>query len=63
MSNIHSAIQALFPNLLPIWAHLLTVVVIALVVLLALYKITAPPKSAKLDGRSGRSPPGARWTP
>ncbi|MDR3064420.1 MULTISPECIES: sulfate ABC transporter permease subunit CysW [Comamonas] len=61
MSSIHAAIQALFPNLLPIWAHLFTVVGIALVVLVALYKITAPPQAARLEKMTTTEPRWVRW--
>ena len=61
MLQIHAAIQALFPNLLPIWAHLITGVVLALIVLVALYKITAPPKSTKLEKLSTTEPRWMRW--
>lgn len=61
MSSIHAAIQALFPNLLPIWAHLITIVAIALVVLVALYRITAPPKSARLEKMTTTEPRWVRW--
>ena len=62
MSKIHEAIQALFPGMLPIWAHLYTVLIIAVLLLLALYRITAPPKSStRLEKMSTTEPRWVRW--
>ena len=62
MSKIHEIIQALFPSVQPIWAHLFTIIAIALVVLVALYKVTAPPKSStRLEKMSTTEPRWVRW--
>ena len=61
MSTIHAAIQASLPNLQPIWAHLLTAIALAAVALVVLYKLTAPPKSTKLEKMSTTEPRWVRW--
>ena len=61
MSTIHAAIQALFPNFLPIWAHLFTFIAVAVVVLVVLYKLTAPRKTTKLEKMSTTEPRWVRW--
>lgn len=61
MSTIHAAIQSLFPNFLPIWVHLFTVIAVAVVVLVVLYKLTAPRKTTKLEKMSTTEPRWVRW--
>ncbi|GGH54724.1 sulfate ABC transporter permease subunit CysW [Comamonas phosphati] len=61
MQTIHDLVMQLFPPLLPIWAHLITAVLLALVVLVALYRITAPSRSARPEKLTTTEPRWVRW--
>ena len=61
MQELHNIAEALFPNSLSIWSYLLIGVVLALIVLVLLYKITAPPKSTKLGKMTTTEPRWVRW--
>lgn len=61
MQELHNIAQALFPNMLSIWRYLLIGVVLALIVLVLLYKITAPPKTTKLGKMTTTEPRWMRW--
>ena len=61
MQKIHELLVGFFPGLLPIWTELLVWVIAALVLLVALYKITAPKKSTKLEKISTTEPRWVRW--
>ena len=61
MQELHNIADALFPNSLSIWSYLLIGVVLALIVLVLLYKITAPPKTTKLGKMTTTEPRWVRW--
>lgn len=61
MQKIHELLAGFFPGLLPIWTDLLVWIIAVLVLLVALYKITAPKKSSKLEKISTTEPRWVRW--
>lgn len=61
MQALHDLVMSLFPQLPPIWAHLLTAVLLLVLVVLALYRITAPPRSARPEKLSTTEPRWVRW--
>jgi sulfate transport system permease protein len=61
MQAIHDLVMQLFPRLLPIWAHLITAVLLALGVLGVLYRLTAPPGSARPEKLTTTEPRWVRW--